>query len=141
MPLSPKQKWDESFSLDYVYRKMSIDHPEMVNPVRAKNHKDRRVDWLSYNNIMKWNDGAKQFLVETGMAKDEPGMISKYHVFFHHRPLSSTKISLSHIILSTDGVQLNISLIHPDDANWFITLDETHHEFSTKDNKGGSSAV
>jgi len=35
----------------------------------------------------------------------------------------------------------DISLIHPDDANWFITLDETHHAFSTKGNKGGSTEV
>ena len=73
-------KWDEAFSLDYVYRKMRTEHPEMLNPVRAKNHEDRRVDWLSYNNIIKWNDRAKQFLVEIGMAKDEPGMIREYHI-------------------------------------------------------------
>ena len=35
----------------------------------------------------------------------------------------------------------HLSLIHPDDVNWFITLDEIHHEFSTKCNKGGSTQV
>ena len=73
-------KWDKAFSLDYVYRKMRTEHPEIVNPVWVKNHEDRRVDWLSYNNIMKWNERAKQFLIEIGMAKDEPGMIHEFHV-------------------------------------------------------------
>jgi hypothetical protein len=27
------------------------------------------------------------------------------------------------------GVESEISLVHPDDAHWFITVDETHHEF------------
>jgi hypothetical protein len=52
-----------------------------------------------------------------------------------HLPLSS------HLISFTDGIESEISLIHPDDANWFITLDETHHEFSTKGNRGGSTQV
>ena len=39
-----------------------------------------------------------------------------------------------------DGVQSDISLIHPDDINWFLTTDETHHPFSTEGNKGGSTA-
>ena len=78
--LVAKTKWDQAFSLDYVYHKMRTEHPEIVNPVRAKNHEDRRVDWLSYNNIIKWNERAKQFLIEIGMAKDEPGMIREFHV-------------------------------------------------------------
>ena len=78
--LVAKTKWDKAFSLDYIYCKMRTEHPEIVNPVRAKNHEDRRVDWLSYNNIIKWNERAKQFLVEIGMAKDEPGMIREFHV-------------------------------------------------------------
>ena len=41
----------------------------------------------------------------------------------------------------TDGVESNISLIHPDDINWFLTTDETHHPFSTEGNKGGSTAT
>jgi len=72
-------KWDNAFSLEYVYRKMRTEHPEILNPVRAKNHEDRRVDWLSYNNIMKWNERAKRFLIEIGMAKDEPGLIRECH--------------------------------------------------------------
>ena len=32
-----------------------------------------------------------------------------------------------------------MSLAHQDDANWFLTLDETHHEFSTAGKKGSAS--
>ena len=34
-----------------------------------------------------------------------------------------------------------VSLIHPDDVDWFITLDETHHELSTVGNRGGSTTT
>ena len=31
--------------------------------------------------------------------------------------------------------------MHPDDVDWFVTLDETHHELSTVGNKGGSTTT
>ena len=34
-----------------------------------------------------------------------------------------------------------ISLIHPDDINWFLTCDETHHAFSNEGHKGRSTAL
>ena len=37
-----------------------------------------------------------------------------------------------------DDVESDLSLVHPDDVDWFITLDETHHELTTRTNKGGS---
>ena len=37
-------------------------------------------------------------------------------------------------------MQSEISLIHPDDINWFLTCDETHHAFSNEGYKGGSTA-
>jgi hypothetical protein len=40
-----------------------------------------------------------------------------------------------------DGVESDLSLVHPDDVDWFITLDETHHELTTRGNKGGSTTV
>ena len=40
-----------------------------------------------------------------------------------------------------DGTESEISLIHPDDVDWFITLDETHHELTTRGNKGGSTTI
>jgi hypothetical protein len=38
--------------------------------------------------------------------------------------------------LFADGVLSEILLIHPDDLNWFITMDETHHEFTMEGYKG-----
>lgn len=47
-------------------------------PHSAKNNEDRRVDWLSYGNILAWTARAKEFLISIGMAKDEPaGIIRK----------------------------------------------------------------
>ena len=57
--------------------------------------------------------------------------------YFH----TLTSPSLLYSFIFTDGIQSNISLIHPDNANWFITLDETRHGFSTKGNKGSSTQV
>jgi len=68
-------KWENEFSTDYVWRKTRRDHPEILIPVYAKNNEDRRVEWLSYKNIIDWTARAKQFLISIGMAKDEPGMI------------------------------------------------------------------
>ena len=49
--------------------------PEILNPVKAKVNEDRRVEWLSYKNIMEWTARAKEFLITIEMAKDEPGII------------------------------------------------------------------
>ncbi len=61
----------------------------------------------------------------------------------HCIQLSSSNFSLLFFVTSrslADGVQSDISLIHPKDINWFITTDETHHPFTTEGNKGGSTA-
>ena len=34
-----------------------------------------------------------------------------------------------------------MSLVHPDDIDWFMTLDETHHELTTVGNKSGSTTT
>ena len=39
------------------------------------------------------------------------------------------------------GVESECSLIHPDDVNWFMTMDETRHQFSSKGNKGGQTQL
>jgi hypothetical protein len=33
-----------------------------------------------------------------------------------------------------------MGLVHKDDVNWFLTLDETHHEFSMVGARGGAAA-
>ena len=72
-------KWENAFSLEYVYRVIRTSHPEVMNPQMAKNHEDRRVDWLSYRNILQWNEEAKKYLIAIGMAKDEPGFIRTFY--------------------------------------------------------------
>ena len=76
-----KTKWEGKFDPDYAWRKTRIAHPEILNPVQAKNHEDRRVDWLSYKNINDWTDGAKKYLIELGMLKAEPGIICEYYLY------------------------------------------------------------
>ena len=56
---------------------------------------------------------------------------------FRHSPFLSILSSLAIL----DGVQSEISLIHPDDINWFLTCDETHHAFSNEGNKDGNCRV
>ena len=61
----------------------------------------------------------------------------------HCIQLSSSNSSLLYFVTSCsleDGVQSDISLIHPDNNNWFLAADETHHPFSTEGNQGGSTA-
>jgi hypothetical protein len=55
---------------------------------------------------------------------------------------SITHLSLlSYLLFAiSDGVQSDILLIYPDDINWFLTCDETHHPFSHEGHKGGSTA-
>ncbi len=44
------------------------------------------------------------------------------------------------VLFISDSVESEMSLIHEDDVNWFLTLDETHHKFSTEDAKVGAAA-
>jgi hypothetical protein len=65
------------FSIDYLWRRQRLDHPALINPNRAINNENHRVDWLTYRNIIDWNLGAKDFLVEIKMGKDVSGLIHK----------------------------------------------------------------
>jgi hypothetical protein len=108
-------KWEGTFNTEYCWRKARRNHLEILNPAQGKKNKDRHLEWLSYKNIMDWMARAKLFLIDFGMAKDEPGLIH--------------------------GVMSEILLIHPDDVNLFITTDEMHHPFSNEGNKGESTAI
>ncbi len=44
-------------------------------------------------------------------------------------------------ILLADGVMSEVSLVHPNDVDWFITLDETHHDLSAVGNRSGSTTT
>jgi hypothetical protein len=46
-----------------------IKGPCLIMPAKAIDNKDRRVDWLMYQNIIDWNTRAKEFLITTGRAE------------------------------------------------------------------------
>ena len=71
-------KWESVFSMEYCWKRMRSQHPEILNPVCMKINKDRRVKWLTYKNINDWTAAAKKFLIAIGMVKDEPGIIREY---------------------------------------------------------------
>ena len=77
---------EDKTNIDYLWRFTRSLHPEILIPVTAKNHEDRRVDWLSYKNIVDWNLRAKKFLVDIGMAEDSPGIIREYYLFILTNP-------------------------------------------------------
>ena len=68
----------EGIDADWLWRITRFDHPAILNACRAKNNEDRRVDWLTFKNITEWMSEAKQMLVDMGMVKDEPGIISEW---------------------------------------------------------------
>ena len=77
--------------------------------MQAKSNKDRRVEWLSYKNIIDWTTRAKAFLIDIGMAKDEPGIICESTC-----TIIIIIIIISHaMLLILVGVESEISLIHP----------------------------
>jgi len=44
--------------------------------------------------------------------------------------------------LISDGVESDLPLVHPDNVDWIITLDEeTHHELMMQSNKGRSMTI
>jgi hypothetical protein len=93
------------FSADYLWRRMRIDHP---------------------------------FLVEIKMGKDERGFIRTCSCLF--TSISTiTKLAFLFCFIS-DEFESEMSLIHEDDVDWFLTMDETHHLFSTIGVKGGATA-
>lgn len=63
---------------EHIWKMCRHRHPEYIKPAQAVDNEDRRVDWLTYSNIMRWMKQAKKFLLDIGMAKDEPGIIRKW---------------------------------------------------------------
>jgi hypothetical protein len=75
---------------DYVWKMCRHRHPEYIKPAQAVDNEDRRVNWLTYNNIIKWMQRAKTFLLHIKMAKDEPGIIRKWLCLYCIRTLQLT---------------------------------------------------
>jgi hypothetical protein len=62
----------------HIWKTTRHRHPEYIKPAQAVDNEDRRVDWLTYGNIMLWMKMAKKFLLAVEMAIDEPGLIRKW---------------------------------------------------------------
>ncbi len=76
-------KFEHTFSTNYLWRKTRLDHPRLIVPAKAIDNQDRRVDWLTYQNINKWNARAKKILVSIGMGTEDQGLIRKCFVCVH----------------------------------------------------------
>ena len=109
-----------------------MDHPALINPSRAVNNEDCRIDFLMYRNIIKWNKRAKEFLVEIKMGKDEQRFIRTCSCLFTSISSTITKLTFLFGFIS-DEIESEMSLIHEDDVDWFLTMDETHHLSSVLD--------
>jgi hypothetical protein len=75
-------QFENKFSTDYLWRKTRLDHPRLIFPAKAIDNEDRRVDWLTYQNITDWNIAAKKFLISIGMGTEDQGLIRKCFVCF-----------------------------------------------------------
>ena len=67
----------DTLNSKYTFCKARMAHPEIFNPVMAKNDDDRRIEWLTFKNINDWTDAVKEELVQIGMVKKELGIISE----------------------------------------------------------------
>ena len=75
LALTQNTKWDGKINDYYAWRRTRIDFPELTIPTKAKNHEDRRAEWLTVKNINSWMDDGKAFLAKIGLVIDEPGQI------------------------------------------------------------------
>jgi len=63
-------QFENKFTTDYLWRKTRLDHPCLIFPAKAIDNEDRRVDWLTYQNITDWNIAAKNFPISIGMGME-----------------------------------------------------------------------
>jgi hypothetical protein len=61
-------------------------------------------------------------------------------VFFIILSLTSACLFLFFKCRWPDGIESKVTLVHENDAAWFITLDETHHEMMMAGKKGSASS-
>ena len=79
--LTLQTEWDGKFSAEYAWRRTCNNHPELFVPAQAKNHEDRRAEWLTSQNINDWLDNHKKFLIDKGYVCDAPGYICEFFCF------------------------------------------------------------
>ncbi len=69
--------FENKFSINYLWKKMRVDHPYLILPAKAINNEDCCNDWLTFKNIIDWNKAAKEFFVLIGMGTQEHGLVGK----------------------------------------------------------------
>jgi hypothetical protein len=68
-----KTKREGTFSHTYLFNTARAKYPEIMNLAKTKSHKDCRVEWLSYKNIMDWTNRARYYPTNIDMLSPEPG--------------------------------------------------------------------
>jgi len=132
-------QFENKFSTDYLWQKTRLDHPHLIFPAKAIDNVDRRVDWLTYQNITNWNIAAKNFLISIGMGTEDQGLIRKCFVCFLFL-FAGNSTNCLFVCFIADAVKSKMGLVHKDNVDWFLTLDDTHREFLTVGMRGGASA-
>ena len=116
-----------------------VDQPHLIFPAKAIDNKDHRVDWMTYQDITDWNIAATNFLFSIGMGTEDQGLIHKCFVCFLFL-FAGNLTNCLFVCFIADAIESKMGLVHKDDVNWLLTLDETHHEFSTVGARGGAAA-
>ena len=119
--------------------KFSTDSSPLLLSAKAIDYEDRRVDWLTYQNITDWNIAAKNFLISIGMGTEDQGLIRECFICFLFS-IAGNSTNCLFVCFIADAVESKMGLVHEDNVDWFLTLDETHHEFSTVGTRGGAAA-
>ena len=68
-------KHDGTFNKTYALRRARRDHPEVFNPVMAKNDDDRQVEWLTYKNLNDWTDVVKKSSSNSVLSWTNPDLL------------------------------------------------------------------
>ncbi len=82
----------------------------------------------------------RNFLCSLGWEHRSRGLYVSCLVLFALLLLYLTIVPVFCCFILLDAVKSKMGLIHKDNVNWFLTLDETHHEFLTVGSKGGATA-
>ncbi len=79
-------------------------------------------------------------LISIGMVMEDQRLIRKCFVCFHFYLQVTHSTNCVFVRFIADAVESKMGLVHEDDVDWFLTLDETHHELSTVGMRGSAAA-
>jgi len=111
-------QFENKFSTDYLWRKTRLGHPCLIFPAKAIDNKDRRVDWLMYQNITGWNIAATNFLISIGMGTEDQGLICECFICFFFS-FAGNSTNCLFVCFIADAVKSKMGPVHKDDVDWF----------------------